>query len=67
MHATLLETLDHLEIGARVSYGPLHLFPLCGGACAAVGIVVRGPVSKGGAFSLVFFVARAQQVGRPYA
>lgn len=32
MDATLLETLDHLEIGARVSYGPLHLFPLCGGA-----------------------------------
>lgn len=32
MDATLSETLDHLEIGARVSYGPLHLFPLCGGA-----------------------------------
>ncbi len=32
MDATLLETLAPLEIGARVSYGPLHLFPLCGGA-----------------------------------
>ena len=38
MEEVLLETLDHLEIGKPVSQGPLHLFPLLGGAFSEEGL-----------------------------
>lgn len=38
MEETLLETLDHLELRKSVSHGPLHLFPLLGGAISEDGL-----------------------------
>jgi hypothetical protein len=38
MEETLLEMLDQFEIGKPASHGPLHLFPLLGGAVSEEGL-----------------------------